>query len=151
MDNIAEAVAELLTDKATDIEASKLEAIGPRSLRRRLSCLFAGWRTVVIVGAVISATVLTGNIALLAWAEARHGSTTNDGVLTVFDGSCSESQNAFLWSHLAINIAGSLLLACSNAACQLLSAPTRAGQSQIRRLNACDLYGVSDISSFELK
>lgn len=124
MDNLLEFISEIATDKACDLEAVKLP-FGPRRFRSKLQDILRGWRVVVFVGATLAALVLISNIALLAWAQDKYGDTSSSGILTIYTGDCHHSNTAFLWSHLAINVAGSLLLAASNAACQCLSAPTR--------------------------
>lgn len=64
------------------------------------------------------------NIALTAWAQARFG--TQNGIGTIYLGSCAKAKRLDLWLHLLINILSTLLLGASNFCMQLLVAPTRA-------------------------
>lgn len=79
--------------------------------------------TVFCVQQLTAALVLVTNIALTAWAQARFG--TQNGIGTIYLGSCAKAQRLDLWLHLLINVLSTLLLVASNFCMQLLVAPTR--------------------------
>ena len=96
----------------------------PRLRRPRRWRSVSGWRFTTLMGAVTAFLALVTNIILLGWASSK----PRDGITgdpSIFQGSCDQMQTTFTWSHLAINVLSSLLLASSNYAIQCLSAPTR--------------------------
>ena len=96
------------------------------STRRRLLRKFhGGWRTGVALSTLGALIVLVINISLLLWITTNFR-LSNDGIATVYEGSCKRKTKISIWCHLAINICSTLLLSASNNAMQCLSAPTRA-------------------------
>ncbi|KAF2155062.1 hypothetical protein K461DRAFT_107278 [Myriangium duriaei CBS 260.36] len=85
---------------------------------------FKGWRASVAIGATIALIILIANVAVLAWTKDRY--VLEDGILTVFTGSCKTSSKVIMLSHLGINVLSTLLLAAGNSCMQVLVAPTRA-------------------------
>ncbi|KAK5745894.1 hypothetical protein LTR17_001023 [Elasticomyces elasticus] len=81
------------------------------------------WKTTVSIGAGLATAVLAINIAILAWTKSSF--SNEDGMATVFEGSCHVAENVVLGADLAINVLSTLLLGASNHNAQLLSAPTR--------------------------
>ncbi|KAK5720630.1 hypothetical protein LTR15_006590 [Elasticomyces elasticus] len=81
------------------------------------------WKTTVSIGAGLATGVLAINIAILAWTQSSFAN--EDGMSTVFEGSCHVAENVVLGADLAINVLSTLLLGASNLNAQLLSAPTR--------------------------
>ena len=81
------------------------------------------WRVTVSLGAVVALAVCGANIGALAYIQSTFGS--EEGVATVFVGSCDKTKTVTLWADLAVNILSTLLLGASNNAAQLLSAPSR--------------------------
>lgn len=77
------------------------------------------WRTTTAAGVLTVLLVLILNIGFLIWARSRK----TDLLVT---GDCNEASRISLWSHFAINVFGTLLLATSNNAIQFLASPTRA-------------------------
>ena len=71
----------------------------------------------------VAALVLIINLILTIWAVAKSG--VQDGLGTLYDGSCSKTASLTFWIHLAINILSTLLLGASNYSMQCLSSPTR--------------------------
>ena len=93
------------------------------ALRRRIP---GGWRCTVVAGALATLLVLVANVALLVWAEVKHGSSSSgSSSLTIYSGSCSGKNDIVRWSQLTINILSTLLLAASSTCMQVLAAPTR--------------------------
>ncbi|GKT97684.1 hypothetical protein Ct61P_15534 [Colletotrichum tofieldiae] len=85
---------------------------------------FCGWRITVLGGSVAAAIIFIINLVVLVWIVSSFPLSAS--VAKVFTGSCSKASNISLWSHLAINIVGTVLLAASNSCMQVLLAPTRA-------------------------
>ena len=83
-----------------------------------------GWRPTVLLGLCLAVPALIINIVVLAWGSSKAvDPTTNNSML--YEGSCSQSQTILTWAGIGINIVSALLLACSNATIQCMSAPTR--------------------------
>ena len=79
----------------------------------------------LLLGFAVAITVFTANLVLLIWTV-KQDQPSEDGITTVYTGSCSFERDVSTWSHLAINVLSSLLLAASNSCMQGLAAPTRA-------------------------
>lgn len=82
-----------------------------------------GWRQVILAGSITAAIALAINSGVLGWTRTHHD--LNHGIATTFTGSCKTAKRIKLWSHLGINVLGTLLLAASNSCMQCLVAPTR--------------------------
>jgi hypothetical protein len=82
-----------------------------------------GWRTGVIDCAIMAAFVLVVNLAFMIWALVRF--RLDDGVGTLYTGTCQQLQSLNLWVHLLINILSTGLLSASNYCMQCVCAPTR--------------------------
>lgn len=89
---------------------------------RRLRKL-EGYHFGVLWCAGAAALVLIINVILTIWAVAKSG--VQDGLGTLYDGSCKRTASLTFWIHLAINILSTLLLGASNYSMQCLSSPTR--------------------------
>lgn len=83
-----------------------------------------GWRVSVAAGIATALVALVANLAVLSWTKNHY--TLEDGIATVFTGSCETSSRVILLSHLGINILSTMLLAAGNNCMQVLVAPTRA-------------------------
>ena len=83
-----------------------------------------GWRATVLAGVCVALLVLLCNVILLVWTLTKpiDVRTNNRKIL---GNSCSQVQTIETWSHLAINLLSTCLLASSNYALQVLSSPTR--------------------------
>ena len=106
-------------------EAPRKDVPQPKSNNQPFRNFHGGWRTGVALGTLGAFIVLIINISLLIWIKANHH-VPNDGVATVYEGSCSKKTSISVWCHLAINVCSTLLLSASNNAMQCLSAPMRA-------------------------
>jgi hypothetical protein len=87
-----------------------------------------GWRFGAGVAAFTAVFTLLINFSIGVWAATLrgNGSIFNAGILVeVFHGSCDEATTMNTWSHLAINVLSTGLLAGSNYCMQCLVAPTR--------------------------
>ena len=82
-----------------------------------------GYHFGVLWCAGIAALVLIINLILTIWAVAKTG--VQDGLGTLYDGSCKRTASLTFWVHLAINVLSTLLLGASNYSMQCLSSPTR--------------------------
>ena len=89
---------------------------------RRLRKL-QGYHFGVLWCAGVAALVLIINLILTIWAIAKTG--IQDGLGTLYDGSCKRTTSLTFWIHLAINVLSTLLLGASNYSMQCLSSPTR--------------------------
>ncbi|KAE9575180.1 hypothetical protein CGCF415_v015194 [Colletotrichum fructicola] len=91
-----------------------------------LSEYFKGWRSGLARATIAAAVVTLFNI----WFLAVFASTMEvipgqkyEGIL--FTGSCARAKQLSTWSHVVINILGSVLLATGNYTQQVLTSPTR--------------------------
>ena len=82
-----------------------------------------GYHFVVLWCARLAALVLIINLILTIWAVAKSG--VQDGLGTLYEGSCKRTASLTFWIHLAINVLSTLLLGASNYSMQCLSSPTR--------------------------
>ena len=82
-----------------------------------------GYHFGVLCCAVVATVVLALNLILTIWAVSRTG--IQDGLGTLYDGSCKRTATLTFWIHLAINVLSTLLLGASNYSMQCLSSPTR--------------------------
>ena len=82
-----------------------------------------GYHFGVLWCAGVAALVLIINLILTILAVAKTG--VQDGLGTLYDGSCKRTASLTFWVHLAINVLSTLLLGASNYSMQCLSSPTR--------------------------
>ena len=82
-----------------------------------------GWRLAIHILLSFTLVALAINVSLIAWGVSKSGSAT--GIIKLYDEACDSMRFHFPWMHLPINVCGTLLLASSNAAMQIISAPTR--------------------------
>ena len=101
-------------------------------VRKQLRRFHGGWRTGVLWGLSGTFAVSIINISALAWVYAKFKAV--DGIVTVYEGSCTETTRISTWSHLTINVLSTLMLGASNLGMQCLSAPTRS-EVDIAHLN----------------
>jgi hypothetical protein len=83
-----------------------------------------GWKLGVCLGSAAAAIVLVANIAILAWIYSKF--EANGGSATIYSGTLNKMRKISTWSHLAINILSTILLAASNNCMECLVASTRA-------------------------
>ena len=77
----------------------------------------------ILAGAVVAAIVLIINLSFTIWAVSSF--KTQNGLGTLYDGSCKKTRTLAFWVHLAINVFSTLLFGASNYGMQCLSSPTR--------------------------
>ena len=82
-----------------------------------------GYHFGVLWCAGAAALVLIINLILTIWAVTESG--VQDGLGTLYDGSCKRTASLTFWIHLGINVLSTLLLGASNYSMQCLSSPTR--------------------------
>ena len=89
------------------------------------------WRTwkarrevVLWICLATSSTICVANFVLAVVTWIRYPST-DDGVVTLYQGDCTVVKRADSAAHVMINIFGTLLFRASNLTLQLLAAPTR--------------------------
>lgn len=83
------------------------------------------WKRNIKLGCYTATIVFFLNLCLLVWTEINYRHATEHGITILYSGDCVGARNIALWSHLAINVVGSLLLAAGNVCMQCLAAPTR--------------------------
>ena len=86
---------------------------------------YTGWHTGVLASATCAVTVLFINVGLTAYAATNPEYKMENGIGTLYSGSCDKSKKIGLWLHLLINALSTLLLSGSNYTQQCLAAPTR--------------------------
>ena len=82
-----------------------------------------GYHFGILSCAVVAALVLIINLSFTIWAVSSF--RTQNGLGTLYDGSCKRTRTLAFWIHLAINVFSTLLLGASNYSMQCLSSPTR--------------------------
>lgn len=82
-----------------------------------------GYHFGTLSGALVAAMVLIINLCFTIWAVSSF--RTQNGLGTLYDGSCKRTRTLAFWIHLAINVFSTLLLSASNYSMQCLSSPTR--------------------------
>jgi len=89
------------------------------------------------MGALASATcailVFSMNLAVTIWVWKNPDYEHEDGVGTLFQGSCSTVRESNVYIHLVVNVLSTLLLCSSNYCQQILAAPNR---EELRRAHA---------------
>lgn len=83
-----------------------------------------GWRPTVLFGLCLAIPALIVNVVVVVWGS-RQPVDPATGNPMLYEGPCSQSQTISTWSSIGINVISALLLACSNATIQCMSAPTR--------------------------
>ena len=103
----------------TDPLVQEKSSINPEEseLEKKPSRLKGSWRVTVSLGALVAVAVCAANMGALAYVTSTFG--VEDGVSTVFVGSCSEVKTITLWADLAVNVLSTLLLGASSNAAQL--------------------------------
>ena len=84
---------------------------------------WTGRRLTIGLLATLVTAIFIINIVLLGISMKRYDPTTV--FCKLHTGSCKDVPSLFVWIHLAINLCGVTLLACSSTAMQIASAPTR--------------------------
>jgi hypothetical protein len=102
-------------------EASLSQTSSWKAWRSRYT---TGFRFCIASAAALSIIVLVINIALASYSISHYGNG-NNGIQTLFAGSCSRARITSTALHLLINVLSTLLLGASNYCMQCLSAPTR--------------------------
>ncbi|RPA90410.1 hypothetical protein L873DRAFT_1753827 [Choiromyces venosus 120613-1] len=86
---------------------------------------YTGWHTGVLACATSVVIVLLINVSLTIYVATKPEYKLEDGVGTLYSGSCDTSRTIGMWLHLGINALSTLLLSGSNYTQQCLAAPTR--------------------------
>ncbi|KAH6644215.1 hypothetical protein C7974DRAFT_371355 [Boeremia exigua] len=101
-----------------------IQGLIKRFQARLLSRGFHGWRTGVLLGSCMSASVLCLNIVLLIVGCVAHGGF-HEGISTLGTGTISDISRWSTVVHLLINACSTTLLSASNYTMQVLNSPTR--------------------------
>ena len=107
-----------------DYQASTLSQIYPERKRpwwRKYS--LETWKPVVLCGVLTSLVVLLSNVIVLSYGLSCP--PDSPGTRVLHKGSCSQTSVSYTSWHVLINILSTILLGSSNAASQILAAPTR--------------------------
>ena len=88
---------------------------------------YTGWHTGVLGCATSVIVVLLINVSLTIYAATNpeYKRPRENGIGTLYEGSCDKSRAIGLWLHLGINVLSTVLLSGSNYTQQCLAAPTR--------------------------
>jgi hypothetical protein len=86
----------------------------------------------LLVNTGIVSSILTVNFSLTVFAVSQYGS--QNGVGTIYEGSCDTVQKLDLWLHLLINLLGTGMLSASNYCMQLQAAPTRENVDEAHKI-----------------
>lgn len=86
---------------------------------------FTGWRMGALASATCAMIVFSMNLAVTIWVWKNPDYQHEDGVGTLFQGSCSTVRELNVYIHLVVNVLSTLLLCSSNYCQQILSAPNR--------------------------
>ena len=86
---------------------------------------YTGWHTGVLACAASAVVVLFINVGLTVHAATNPRYNMEEGIGTLYEGSCKRSKIIGRWVHLGINAFSTLLLSGSNYTQQCLAAPTR--------------------------
>lgn len=84
-----------------------------------------GWLMGIALAVVAAVSTLIVNIIFLILGTQLYQTDSDDGVVTLIQGSCEKVDRLKTWLHLVINILGTILLSTSNYTQQCISAPTR--------------------------
>jgi len=104
---------------------SKFTREQPKSFSSVWKLVHTGWPTGVLACATSVVIVLFINIGLTIYAATNPQYKLENGIATLYSGSCDKSRKIGLWLHLGINALSTLLLSGSNYTQQCLAAPTR--------------------------
>ena len=107
-----------------DHQASTVSRIYPERKRpwwRKYS--LETWKPVILCGVVTSLVVLLSNVIVLSYGLSCP--PDSPGTRVLHKGSCSQTSISYTSWHVLINILSTILLGSSNAASQILAAPTR--------------------------
>ncbi|PIA99817.1 hypothetical protein CB0940_02499 [Cercospora beticola] len=120
-------------------EENKIES----GIRRKGFSRWQSWGVTITAGATTAAIVLTINIWVFTYVALQF--KIEDGIATIYRGTCTVTSNISTYGHLLINILGTLLLGASNAGAQLLSAPTRSDVARAHSKNRWMDIGVPSL------
>lgn len=114
---------------------------------KKVSCgLNYGWRSGSVISCAFIATVLCFNTILVVYSIAKNP-PSKDGVGKLKRGPCGPILLASTWSHVAINICSTIVVAASNYNMQCLSAPTRKDIDEAHKTNKYMDIGVHSVSN----
>lgn len=85
------------------------------TINGRFGRRFVGWLGGVIASATLVAIVLIINTTFTVWAVRSHG--LEDGIGTLYRGSCQKTRMLSIWAHLLINVLSTIMFGGSNYYC----------------------------------
>ncbi|KAI4909316.1 hypothetical protein J4E90_008013 [Alternaria incomplexa] len=126
---------QLANDKAYHDDEFLLLArpLGPGDPVPTKKRFFTGWRMGALASATCAILVFSMNLAVTIWVWKNPDYEHEDGVGTLFQGSCSIVRESNVYIHLVVNVLSTLLLCSSNYCQQILAAPNR---EELRRAHA---------------
>ena len=83
----------------------------------------SGWRVGALLCCITATMILLTNIIALIWTTSN--SRMENGIGTLYKGSCARAKSLNSWLQLVINILCTVLLGASNYCMQCLTSPTR--------------------------
>ncbi|KAF2023079.1 hypothetical protein EK21DRAFT_95203 [Setomelanomma holmii] len=85
----------------------------------------SGWRIGALLSLVGAVAVFIFNLSLTIWVSRNPKYKVQDGLGTLFQGSCARTRQLNVWVHLLVNVVSTLLLCASNYCMQVLCSPNR--------------------------
>ena len=82
-----------------------------------------GWRLGILGSSIAAFIVFLINLCTTIWAIKTY--SLENGLGTIYEGSCETTKTLSLWLHLVINGLSTVLLSASNYTIQCLISPTR--------------------------
>jgi hypothetical protein len=108
-----------------DAERLLSHGVDPEKLRGTQQRFLSGWRFGALLSLFGAASVAIFNIIITVWVWKNPKHEIQNGVGTLYQGSCNRTKSLDVWVHLLINVLSTLLLSASNYCMQVLSAPNR--------------------------
>ena len=103
----------------------------------------SGWRAGASLCCATATMILFTNIIVLVWATSTY--KMENGIGTLYKGSCARAKSLNTWLQLVINILCTVLLGASNYCMQCLTSPTRNEIDQAHRRKRLLRVGVPSL------
>lgn len=114
----------------------------------------SGWRTGALLCCTTATIILLINVIVLVWTASNY--TMENGIGTLYKGSCAKAKSLNTWLQLLINILCTVLLGSSNYCMQCLTSPTRDeidnahGRKRLLRIGVPSLRNLRFISGYRV-
>lgn len=125
--NTYQSDTEVAHDRLPPYEITSTHSVYPSATVER-PCNYhipSGWHLGTILSFSCTIIVFVLNLTLTVWVSTKSKYKVQNGLGTLFQGSCARTRQLNVWIHLLVNILGTLLLSGSNYCMQVLISPTR--------------------------